>query len=130
MASLLGVILGWFPSLSLPLLRWLVERRDEAVRDVIRGVERSVEAWENVREATEKRVQQILTAPQRQFDEIQHRIDAQVRKSVARVKKNPTIRAEVRRIEKSIQELENRLRHITRDSSKPKRPASKRKRKR
>lgn len=128
--------------LSLPLLRWLVERGDEAMRDVMRSVERGVEAFESMREATERRVQKLvergdkgrrviedlLTAPQRRFDELQHRIDAQVRRSVKRVTRNPTIRAEVKRIERSIRQLEKRLASLRRDSSGSWRPPRQRKR--
>lgn len=91
--------------LSLPLLRWLVERGDEAVRDFMRSMERGREALETVREATEKRMQQLMAAPQRQLDQLQQRIDEQVE----RVTSHPAIQKEVRRIEKNIQLLEKRL---------------------
>jgi polyhydroxyalkanoate synthesis repressor PhaR len=126
--------------LSLPALRWVVERGDEAVRDLRRGVERSREAFESVREATEKRVQELversgersrqfweelLGAPQRRLDQLQRRIDTQLRQSVELFTKNPAIRAEVKRVEKSIRQLEQQLTRLTRRA-----PAAKRGRKR
>ncbi len=107
---------------SVPLLRWLIQRGDEAVRDILRGVERGREALDSVREAAEKRVQklvrrrgrhtlfdELLEVPQRSFDELQHRIDAQVRQSVERVTKNPVLRAEIKRVERSLHQIEKRL---------------------
>lgn len=113
---------------SLPLLRWLIRRGDEAMRDFLRGVERGREALGNVREATERRVQQLvgarrrkgkgkgkglfeelLDAPQRQLDQLQRRIDTQVRQSVERVTSHPAFQHEIRRLERSIKQLEKRL---------------------
>jgi polyhydroxyalkanoate synthesis repressor PhaR len=109
---------------SLPLFRWLIERGDEAMRDFMRNVERGREALDSVREATEKRVQQLvgkrpprgrrflgelLQAPQRQLDQLQQRIDAQVRQSVEKVTRHPTFQNEIRRVEHSIKRLEQRL---------------------
>jgi polyhydroxyalkanoate synthesis repressor PhaR len=118
-------------NLSLPLLRRLVQFGDEAVRDLRRGVERGREALESVREAAEQRVQrlvggggkrkgrkntsllgELLEGPQRTFDELQHRIDAQVRQSVERVTSHPTLRKEIRRIEQSLRQLETRIGQI------------------
>ena len=121
--------------LSLPLLRRLVQFGDEAVRDLRRGVERGREALESVREAAEERMQrlvggrrkgkrgsslleEILEAPQRTFDDLQHRIDAQVRQSVERVTNHPALRGELKRIEQSLRQLEGRL-----GRTKPKRAA-------
>lgn len=91
--------------LSLPLLRWLVARGDEAMQDVMRSMERGREALESMREATEKRVQKIITAPQRQLDSLQQTIDAQVE----RMTSHPAWQKELRRIEQSVKELEQRL---------------------
>ena len=121
---------GGASGLSLPLLRRLVQFGDEAVRDLRRGVERGREALESVREAAEHRVQQLvggrrtkgknsslfedlLEAPQRTLDDLQHRIDAQVRQSVERVTSHPTLRKEIRRIEQSLRQLESRIGQIT-----------------
>jgi len=112
--------------LSLPLLRRLVEVGDEAVRDIKRGVERGREALESVREAAGQKVQQLvgtggrgkkktsllddlLEAPTRTLDDLQHRIDAQVRQSVERVTSHPALRHEIKRIEQSLHQLEERI---------------------
>ena len=138
---------GGVGNLSLPLLRRLVQFGDEAVRDLRRGVERGREALESVREAAEQRVQQLvgggkrkgrkngsllgelLEAPQRTLDELQHRIDAQVRQSVERVTSHPALRKELRRIEQSLRELEARIGQITAPSTPPPKSGKARKRK-
>jgi polyhydroxyalkanoate synthesis repressor PhaR len=121
---------GGASGLSLPLLRRLVQFGDETVRDLRRGVERGREALESVREAAEQRVQrlvgggrrkgrkhtslleEILEAPQRTLDDLQHRIDAQVRQSVERVTSHPTLRKEIQRIEQSLRQIESRIGRI------------------
>jgi polyhydroxyalkanoate synthesis repressor PhaR len=119
---------GGTGGLSLPLLRRLVQFGDEAVRDLRRGVERGREALESVREAAEQRVHQLvggrkrgkrgslfeelLEAPQRTLDDLQHRIDAQVRQSVERVTSHPALRKEIQRIEHSLRQLEQRIGRI------------------
>ncbi len=121
---------GGSSGLSLPLLRRLVQFGDEAVRDLRRGVERGREALESVREAAGQRVKQLvgsrrrkgrkspslleelLEAPQRTLDELQHRIDAQVRQSVERVTSHPALRKEIQRIERSLRQLEQRIGQI------------------
>lgn len=135
---------GGASGLSLPLLRRLVQFGDEAVRDLRRGVERGREALESVREAAEQRVQQlvggrrrkgrknaslfeeILEAPQRTLDDLQHRIDAQVRQSVERVTSHPTLRKEIQRIEQSLRQIESRIGRMapggkTKTAAKPRR---------
>jgi polyhydroxyalkanoate synthesis repressor PhaR len=114
---------GGSGSLSLPLLRRLVQFGDEAVRDLRRGVERGREALESVREGVQGLVgsrgkakkgggsllEELLEAPQRTLDDLQHRIDAQVRQSVERVASHPALRNELKRIEQSLRQLEERL---------------------
>jgi len=51
----------------------------------------------------------LLEAPQRTLDDLQHRIDAQVRQSVERVANHPTLRKELTRIEQSLRQLEARI---------------------
>ena len=132
-------------SLSPPLLRWLIQRGDEAVRDVMRSVERGREALENVRDAAEKRVESfvrptgrnssrkllgdLMEAPQRRLDELQRRIDSQVRQSVERVTHHPAFRKEVQRVERSIHQLEKQLGKLTKaprkKTTRPRRKAKK-----
>lgn len=110
--------------LSLPSLRWLVERGDETLRDVLRSVERSREAFDTMREATEKGVQrlvetssdrsreffeELMHAPQRQIETIQKRIDTQV----ARVTRHPSVQKELKRIERSVKQLEETITRLT-----------------
>src|SRR5215472_1528621 len=137
---------GGAGGLSLPLLRRLVQFGDEAVRDLRRGVERGREALESVREAAGQRVQQfvgggqrkgrknhslfedLLEAPQRTLDDLQHRIDAQVRQSVERVTSHPALRREIRRIERSLRQIEERIGKVAQRRS-PKPPARPKRRK-
>jgi polyhydroxyalkanoate synthesis repressor PhaR len=113
---------GGTGTLSLPLLRRLVQFGDEAVRDLRRGVERGREALESVREGVQGLVtrrgrskkgasllEELIEAPQRTLDDLQHRIDAQVRQSVERVASHPALRAELKRVEQSLRQLERRL---------------------
>lgn len=139
---------GGTPALSLGLLRRLVQAGDDAVRDLRRGVERGREALESVREAAEQRVNQLvgkregkrrppslleglLVAPQRTLDELQHRIDAQVRQSIERIVKHPVLQREIHRIEESLHQLEVRLGRTTKPRrakpAKPVKPSTPRK---
>lgn len=124
---------GGSGTLSLPLLRRLVQFGDEAVRDLRRGVERGREALESVREGVQGLVtrrgtakkgssllEELLEAPQRTFDDLQHRIDAQVRQSVERVASHPALRGELKRIEQSLRQLEGRIKQIGRRRRAPK----------
>lgn len=126
---------GGSSSLSLPLLRKLVQFGDEAVRDLRRGVERGREALESVREGVQGLVagrgkakkggggsllEELLEAPQRTLDDLQHRIDAQVRQSVERVASHPALRNELKRIEQSLRQLEERLGRTKRTAPKRK----------
>jgi polyhydroxyalkanoate synthesis repressor PhaR len=125
-------------ALSLPLLRRLVQVGDETVQ-------RGREALENMREAAEqgvhrlvenaadegrKLLDELLDAPQRRFDDLQRRIDTQVRKSVERVTQNPTLRHELKRVENNLRQLEKKLAHLTHPDSRPPSGATKRKAKR
>jgi polyhydroxyalkanoate synthesis repressor PhaR len=129
--------------LSLALLRRLVQFGDDTVRDLRRGVERGREALESVREAAEHRVQELvgrrkgkrrgslleelLEVPQRTFDDLQHRIDAQVRQSVERVTSHPALRKEIKRIERSLRQLEQRIARVGRGTPAKSRPKRSRK---
>ena len=56
----------------------------------------------------------ILELPQKPFEQLQHRIDAQVRASLERVTTHPAVQAELRRIERSIRGLERQLGRLRR----------------
>ncbi len=129
--------------LELPVLRWIIQRGGATVQEILHGVDRGREALENVRELAEKGVKQLLQgaeqpsgarsrhratderaggrlldelleAPQRQIEQLQHRIDAQVRASIERFTAHPAIQAELRRIETSVKNLERQLRRLRR----------------
>ncbi|MFN8643108.1 MAG: polyhydroxyalkanoate synthesis regulator DNA-binding domain-containing protein [Candidatus Binatia bacterium] len=137
---------GGSGTLSLPLLRRLVQFGDEAVRDLRRGVERGREALESVREGVQDLVarrgktspktsskktggpsliEELLEAPQRTLDDLQQRIDAQVRQSVERVASHPALRTELKRVEQSLRQLEERLGRMGR--RRPAKPKGKKK---
>lgn len=122
--------------LSLPLLRRLVRLGDGAARDLRRGVERGREALESMREAAGQRVQDlvgrgkgdrsgsllgnVLEKPQRTLEDLQHRIDAQVRQSVERLTRHPALRGELKRIERSLRQIEARIAQTA--GGRPRRP--------
>jgi polyhydroxyalkanoate synthesis repressor PhaR len=54
-------------------------------------------------------LEEILEAPQKQLEQLQHRIDAQVRASIERVTGHPAVQNELRRLEQSIKGLERQL---------------------
>jgi polyhydroxyalkanoate synthesis repressor PhaR len=107
-------------ALELPLLRRMIEIGDETVQ-------RSREAIESVVDAAEKGVRKLVGGvggeghfledvfdlPQRRLDELQRRIDHQVRQSVERVTHNPLLQAELRRVENNLRQLEAKLAEIT-----------------
>ena len=128
--------------LGLPALRWIIQQGGEALQDLLSSVDRGREALGNVRELAEKRMKQlthpaaphatereragatgsggrgllneILELPQKQLEQLQHRIDAQVRASLERVAGHPTFQNELRRIERSIKGLERQLSRLRR----------------
>jgi polyhydroxyalkanoate synthesis repressor PhaR len=103
---------------ALPMLRRMIEIGDETVQ-------RSREALESVVDAAEKGVRKLvgsegghffedmLDLPQRRLDELQKRIDQQVRQSVERVTHNPVLQKELRRMEDSLRQLEGKLAELT-----------------
>jgi len=128
--------------LGLPVLRWIIQQGGEAVQELLNSVDRGREALGTVRELAEKRMKQfarpalpskapgargrvaghggrgllneILELPQKQLEQLQHRIDAQVRASLERVAGHPTFQNELRRIERSIKGLEHQLSRLRR----------------
>jgi len=116
-------------ALELPLLRRMIEVGDETVQ-------KSREAIGSVVDAAEKRVRELvgndtadfledfLDLPQRRLDELQRRIDHQVRQSVEKVTHNPVLLGELRRLEASLRQLEDRLADLT-GSKVPSKPAKK-----
>ena|ERR1700687_3209015 len=116
--------------LGLPVLRRLIQQGGATVQEVLTSIDRGREALGNMRELAEKGVKQlvqggerrrgaaptgrgllndILELPQKQLEQLQHRIDAQVRASLDRVTAHPAVQHELRRIEASIKGLERQL---------------------
>jgi len=125
--------------LGLPALRWIIQQGGEALQDLLSSVDRGREALGNVRELAEKRMKQlthppatpaaarargrahgrgllneILELPQKQLEQLQQRIDAQVRASLERVTGHPAFQNELRRIERNIKGLERQLGRLRR----------------
>jgi polyhydroxyalkanoate synthesis repressor PhaR len=142
--------------LELPVLRWIIQRGGATVQEILSSVDRGREAFENVRELAEKGMKQllkggetsspkgrgvkkgvgasgtrrlldeILEVPQKQIEQLQHRIDAQVRASIERVTAHPAIQNELRRIEASVKSLERQLSRLHRaPRPRPPRPRAK-----
>ena len=134
--------------LELPVLRWIIQRGGATVQEVLNQVDRGREAFVNVRDLAEKGMKQllqgsepspaaraakrrasgrrlleeILEAPQKQLEQFQHRIDAQVRASIERFTTHPAIQNELRRIEASVKSLEQQLRRLRRNTPRSRTP--------
>jgi len=123
--------------LGLPVLRWIIQQGGATLHEILTGVDRGREALGSVRELAEKGMKQltqgagepprheraprrrrllneILELPQKQIEQLQQRIDAQVRASIDRVTAHPTFQSELRRIEDSIRGLERQLGRLRR----------------
>jgi polyhydroxyalkanoate synthesis repressor PhaR len=128
--------------LELPVLRWIIQRGGATVQEILTQVDRGREAFVNVRDLAEKGMRQllqgnepgvagvrggrrgtpdaaarrlfeeILEAPQKQLEQLQHRIDAQVRASIERFTAHPAIQNELRRIEANVKSLERQLHRL------------------
>lgn len=132
--------------LELPVLRWIIRQGGATVQEILSGVDRGREALENVRELAEKGVKQLLhpaeggradakgrgattnrrrildellEVPHKQLEQLQHRIDAQVRASVERFTAHPAIQRELRRLEASVKSLERQLSQLRHLPSQP-----------
>jgi len=139
--------------MGLPILRSIIRQGGAAIQEIISGVDRGREAIESVRDLAEKRVKamaetagvqardtrkqidraeqsgrrllnEIFEMPQRQIEQLQHRIDTQVRASLERVTEHPAVKHELQRIESSIKSLEHQLGRLRAPGKKSK-PASK-----
>jgi len=135
--------------LGLPVLRWIIQQGGATLQDILTRVDRGREALGTVREFAEKGMKQltqstaagrehrvaggggrrllneILELPQKQIEQLQHRIDAQVRASLDRLTAHPTVQNELRRIEQSVKALErqlHRFRRAERRRGPPRRP--------
>lgn len=132
------------PLLGLPVLRWIIQQGGAAIQEIASSVDRGREALENVRELAERGVKQfaqggetrhpektahdakkrgifeeILELPQRQIEQLQHRIDTQVRGSIERVASHPAVKHELQRIEKNLRQLEQQISSLGRGKPPP-----------
>jgi polyhydroxyalkanoate synthesis repressor PhaR len=69
----------------------------------------------------------LLEGPQKQLEQLQHRIDSQVRASIERLTQHPTLRKELQRIEDNIKGLERQLSRLRGQPEKPAKKTGKRK---
>jgi polyhydroxyalkanoate synthesis repressor PhaR len=67
----------------------------------------------------------LLEAPQKQLENLQHRIDSQVRASIERLTHHPALRKELQRIEDNIKGLERQLSRLRGPQEKPARKTKK-----
>lgn len=126
--------------LSLPVLRWIIHQGGEALHEILERVDRGREVLDSARESVEKGVQQlvgrsrpggkgllgeILEAPQKQLDQLQKRIDTQVRESVDRFTAHPAIQREISRLERSVKRLEQQLASLKRTPPRARRSKAK-----
>lgn len=135
-------------ALGLPVLRRLIQVGGERVHDFLLGSERGRDNAPEVAERSPKPgterpvspaaaagtgsrgfIDEILEIPQKQLEQIQHRIDAQVRASLERVTAHPAFQAELRRIEESVRSLERQLARLRRRTTSPATPRPKRRHK-
>jgi len=120
-------------ALGLPVLRRLIQVGGERVQEFLLGAERG---RDNAHEPPERSTRppadrgqatassadtggrgligEILEIPQKQLEQLQHRIDAQVRASLERVTAHPTFQAELRRLEDNVRSLERQLARLRR----------------
>jgi polyhydroxyalkanoate synthesis repressor PhaR len=110
---------------SLPVLRWIIHQGGEALQEILERVDRGREAIDSARERAEKGARSLigdlLEQPQKQLDQLQKRIDSQVRESVDRITAHPAIQREITRLERSVKQLERQLAGLRRRSSRARR---------
>lgn len=110
------------PLLQLPVLRWLIQQGGEALQELRSSVERGREAIEGFAQRSfgqlsgakggtrgRRILDGLLEAPQRQLEDLQHRIDQQVRQSLEKFTAQPAVQKELRRIEAGLRALERQL---------------------
>lgn len=130
------------PLLQLPVLRWLIQQGGEALHELRSSVERGREAIEELAQRSfgqlasvkgrakgRRLIDDLFEAPQKQLEELQHRIDQQVRQSIEKFTAQPAVQKELRRIEAGLKALERQLHGLRpkqRRRSKPARSAAKR----
>jgi polyhydroxyalkanoate synthesis repressor PhaR len=94
--------------LSLPVLRQIIQHGEEALQGIVARVDRGMEAIGGIGERAGRRVQEIMSVGER-LGELQRRIDEGVKRSFERLTTHPTFQKEMRRIERTIHVLEERV---------------------
>jgi polyhydroxyalkanoate synthesis repressor PhaR len=124
-------------------VRGMAEERMRHVRDLMQGGESKQASPDGERPHTRsappdsggdapqglRALSELLEAPQRQLEHLQHRIDSQVRASIERLTQHPTLRKELQRIEDNLKGLERQLAKLRGRQERPpkaKRPKKKR----
>jgi len=128
------------PLIGLPVLRWIIQQGGATLQEILSGVDRGREALEELAQKGMKQLTQtaehrgadhkipdhkgtehkparallseILELPQKQLEQIQQRIDSQVRASIERVTEHPAVKHELKRIEASVKSLEQQLQRL------------------
>jgi len=109
------------PFLKLPVLRWLIQQSGEALQELRSSVERGREAIE---EFAQRGVRQLTSrskggrarlgeawfeGPQRQLEQLQQRIDQQVRESIHKLTAQPAVQKELERVERGLRAIEKQI---------------------
>jgi len=132
--------------LSIGLLRDLVQHGEDALAELRSRVGKGVEAIGEMGEKAGRRVSEIMTgavksdrrghdvpppepgkgllddllaAPQRRLEALQRSIDERIKSSVGRITGHPAFQHEIRRIERSIKKLEERVARLRREQVEP-----------
>ena len=128
--------------LSLGVLRELIQHGEDTLAQLRSSMERGVEVIGRMGERAGRRVEEImggggehgespaspgeeaakrpffddlLSSPQRRLEALQRSIDERIKSSVGRITAHPAFQHEVRRIERSIKKLEERLARLRRE---------------
>lgn len=131
------------PIVGVPVLRWMIQQGGATLHEIMTSVDRGREALgelaqrgiQQISHATDAKrggkaskkglLDDLLEGPQRQLEQLQHRIDAQVRASIERVTGHPAIQGEIRRLEGNVKAIEDQLRKLPGwDKPAKKRPAA------
>jgi polyhydroxyalkanoate synthesis repressor PhaR len=89
-----------------PTLRRMIQQGEQALQGIVEKVDKGMESGR-------KMIDDIIAAPQKRLEGLQHRIDERVEEAVDRLKALPAdLQRQLTRIEKSIREFETRLAKI------------------
>ncbi len=128
--------------LSIGLLRELVQGGEETIAEIRSRVGKGVEAIGEIGEKAGRRVSEfvagavggdrgdegadgkgflddLMSGPQRRLEALQKSIDERIKSSVGRITAHPTVQHEIRRIERSIKKLEERLARLRNEQVEP-----------